>query len=32
MDAWYDPVTIITAVIGSIIVLLIYGFVVGRRR
>ena len=32
IDAWYDPVTIITAVIGSIIVLLIYGFVVGRRR
>lgn len=32
INAWYDPVTIITAVIGSIIVLLIYGLIVGRRR
>jgi len=32
IDAWYDPGTIITAVIGAIIVLLIYGAVVGRRR
>ncbi|MCT1616920.1 GlsB/YeaQ/YmgE family stress response membrane protein [Kocuria indica] len=32
LDAWYDLGTIVTAVVGAIIVLLIYGAVVGRRR